>query len=139
MTDDDDSSALVLVQRLVVAYMQANVASRAERAVSVNEDLVLLHLASGPATSAELCRRLGLTSASMVHIVAGLEARGLLRRIPDATDGRRFLLYASKSAVASLFDADIAARLDDALGELKPAERRAVTDFLARAPSVLIP
>jgi DNA-binding MarR family transcriptional regulator len=136
---DDGNTTLSLVQRLVAAYMQLNVASRAAREVSVNEDLVLLHLAMGPATSADLCRRIGITSASMTNIVAGLEARGLLRRLPDATDGRRILLYASKSAIASLDDEDIDRQLEALLGEFEPSDRRAIDRFLARAVDVLIP
>lgn len=135
--NDTHTDPLILVQRLVAAYMQWSVAPRAARSVSVNEDLVLLHLSAGPSTSAELCRRIGISSASMTHIVAGLEARGLLRRVRDASDGRRILLYVSKSAISGLQDEDLAKQLEGLLEGLGPRDRRAVTTFLERAADLM--
>lgn len=132
-----DGSTLTLTQRLVTAYMQRNVGSRAARSLSMNEDLVLLHLVAGPTTSAELCRRIGITSASMTHLVAGLDSRGLLRRVPDPSDGRRVLLYPTKAAVAGLDDAHLGGELDALIADLGAHERRVVEDFLDRAAAIM--
>ena len=139
MTDEEHNSAttLVLVQQLVAAYLQHNVALRSARSLSVNEDLVLTHLASAPATSAELCRRIGISSASMAHIVARLHARGLLRRLPDETDRRRILLYASTSAIAGLDDPELAERIEQLMDGFTKRERRAVRTTLREAADLL--
>lgn len=139
VTEQEHNSAttLVLVQQLVAAYLQHNVASRSARSLSVNEDLVLMHLATAPATSAELCRRIGISSASMAHIVAGLDARGLLRRLPDEADKRRILLYASKAAIAGFDDPELAKRIEQLMDGFTKRERSAVRTALREAADLL--
>ena len=53
----------------------------------------------GPATSAELAREAQLTPQSMGTTVAGLTARGLIRRDRDPGDGRRVVLSISRDGL----------------------------------------
>src|SRR5215467_1197575 len=46
----------------------------------------------GPATSADLAKLEQISPQSMGATLAGLEARGLVTRSPDPSDGRRILL-----------------------------------------------
>lgn len=137
MTGPPAPSVLELVQRIVATYLEHRVPSRAVRSVTMNEDLVLLHLSSAPSTNAELCRKIGITSASMSHLVAALERRGLLRRLPDLDDRRKVLVYASKSAISELHDEELERELDELLQHLEPGERQAVVEVLVRTANVL--
>lgn len=49
----------------------------------------------GPAAAADLARREQISPQSMGATLAELESRGLVKRAPDATDGRRILLSIS--------------------------------------------
>jgi DNA-binding MarR family transcriptional regulator len=57
----------------------------------------------GPATSAELARQEQISPQSMGATLAALEARGLLSRTPDPSDGRRVLLSVSDAGAAVLW------------------------------------
>jgi DNA-binding MarR family transcriptional regulator len=64
-------------------------AAAASQELSWTEAAVLVRLASGPATTAELARAEGMKPQSMGTTVAALEERGLLERKPHPTDGRQ--------------------------------------------------
>lgn len=85
-----------------------------------------------PAT--ELARASMLTSGAMTNRIDRLEARGLVVRIPDATD-RRGVNVRLTDAGRRLTDAAIEARLAAANGQLamlSAQERRAVSDSLRK-------
>jgi DNA-binding MarR family transcriptional regulator len=83
------------------------------------EILVLLYDA-GAATSAELSRGIGITTASMARIVPKLEGGGWIERTADERDARRTLLLPTK-------------QLSRAIEELD--ERRAAAGIRPTAPS----
>jgi MarR family transcriptional regulator, 2-MHQ and catechol-resistance regulon repressor len=58
--------------------------------LSVSRFNLLRHLAeNGPLTATDLCRKLLCDKANVTRLLAGLEQDGLVRREPDAADGRR--------------------------------------------------
>jgi len=66
--------------------------------LSLPEAMVLSRLdRNGPDTVSGLARWEQITPQAMGSTVAGLQARGLLRRIPDPHDGRRQLLSLSEA------------------------------------------
>jgi DNA-binding MarR family transcriptional regulator len=58
----------------------------------------------GPATSSALARQEQISAQSMGATLAGLEARGLVARTADPTDGRRILLSISPAGRKLLND-----------------------------------
>lgn len=76
---------------------------------------------------------LGLSSAATTGLVDRLARTGLARRRPDPADRRRVLVSLTPQALA--FGAEhlrpILERTTQAAGELSPAQRAAVHDFLA--------
>lgn len=112
-----DRSLFAAVVRLLARSEQFATRWRTEMDVTGNEHQVLLQLiVHGPLKSAELSRRIGVTTASMTAIVASLERKGLVHRVADEHDRRSFLLYVTKQALASI--AAATQELDDRLGRL---------------------
>lgn len=126
-----------MVRRLVLAFLQRSVSWRTEQNLTVNEDLVLQHLTSEPRASADLCRRIGIKSASMTHIIAGLEQRNLVRRVPHPTDGRQVLLYVTKAALKVRADAQMLLDLDALFAQLPASDQRRIEKFLEAASQQL--
>lgn len=94
--------------------------------LSWSERLVIGRLArSAPMTTADLARAEGMKPQSMGTTVAGLEARGLVRREPHPTDGRQSLLGLTTEGSAlrgAIRDAK-QAWLEKAIDELEPHDR----------------
>jgi len=66
---------------------------KAEGEITLPESSALARLdRGGPATSSELARQEQISPQSMGATLAGLEARGLVARRPDPTDGRRAVM-----------------------------------------------
>jgi DNA-binding MarR family transcriptional regulator len=87
----------------------------------------------GPATTAELARREQISPQAMGATVASLEQRGLVARVPDATDGRRSILAltpAGQTAIHSGRSA-IADRIAAALEESFSSQERAILEAAA--------
>jgi DNA-binding MarR family transcriptional regulator len=59
---------------------------------------------SGPASSAELARRVQITAQAMGVTLGGLRTRGLVERRPDPDDGRRALLTVTDAGRRALED-----------------------------------
>jgi DNA-binding MarR family transcriptional regulator len=136
-SESPEAETTALIRRVVMAYLHRTVAWRLEQCLSLHEDVVLTYLGSQPATSADLCRRIGITSASMTHIVAGLERRGLIRRLPHPTDGRSILLYSTKSSISMRAQDGVAHDIESAMAGCSPEQHAAVTEFLRRAAEQL--
>jgi DNA-binding MarR family transcriptional regulator len=88
----------------------------------------------GPATTAELARRDQITPQAMGATVASLERRGLVRRRPDAADGRRSILNLTPAGQAAIGTgrSAIADRVAGALAESFTTEEIATLDAAAR-------
>jgi DNA-binding MarR family transcriptional regulator len=74
-----------------------------------SEVLIQVHSA-GAITAAEVCRIIGITTASMTRIVAHLEHDGWLLRIRDDADARRLILQPTKQLVRAVEDLQYALR-----------------------------
>lgn len=66
------------------------------------ETLRLLALAGGPLTPAELATSEFLSTATMTTVLATLERRGLVKRSPHPTDGRKVLMSTTPAAAEVL-------------------------------------
>jgi DNA-binding MarR family transcriptional regulator len=58
----------------------------------------------GPMTSSALARLEQISAQSMGATVAGLEARGLVRRSADPRDGRQFVISPTKAGMRALWN-----------------------------------
>jgi DNA-binding MarR family transcriptional regulator len=65
-------------------------------------DLVALVVSSGPTSVKSLVADLGLPRSTMTAIVDRLEARGLIKRLPNPQDRRSVILEATPSALEAL-------------------------------------
>ena len=105
----------------------------------VSEAHALLEIARhGPLNSTELTKRLQLEKSTVSRIVAKLEGRGWVRRLPHAGDGRVTLLEltaAGRKADAAIAEARHR-RMSALLERVPPAERATLLralDTLVRA------
>ena len=89
-----------LVSRAAVIY-HSKVAERFGLGATDMKALDLIQ-ASGPITPADLAERLGFAPASVTAMMDRLEAKGLLRRVPHPSDGRRLLVEFHPGAMAVL-------------------------------------
>ncbi|THV30950.1 MarR family transcriptional regulator [Glycomyces paridis] len=64
----------------------------------------------GRMTSGELAAKTGLTTGATTRLIDRLEARGLVRRVPDPADRRRVLVEAVEAQGVDLDDALAPAR-----------------------------
>ncbi len=71
------------------------------------EVLVQVH-AAGAITAAEVCRVIGITTASMTRIIAHLERDGWLLRIRDSADARRLILQPTKQMARAIEELEVA-------------------------------
>jgi DNA-binding MarR family transcriptional regulator len=80
----------------------------------------------GPASQAELGRRIGLDRSDVTAAVADLERGGFARRMPDPDDRRRNLVTITDAGTRHLdiIATEIREAQDELLAPLKPAERR---------------
>lgn len=67
------------------------------------EVLIQIH-AAGAITAADVCRIIGITTASMTRIVGHLEQVGWLLRIRDGADARRLILQPTKKLARGMDD-----------------------------------
>lgn len=103
---DLDTGEIAAALRLSVGLLL-----RRLRQVPTGDDLTLPESAAlarldrgGPATAAALARLEQISPQSMGATLAGLEARGLVRRAPDPEDGRRVILSITDAGLQLLRD-----------------------------------
>jgi DNA-binding MarR family transcriptional regulator len=89
----------------------------------------------GPLTLGELAAAEGVRSATMSGIVNGLEADGLVRRAPHASDGRSVLIAANEPG-RSLLERARARRVDLVASKLDGLDAEEL-DLLRRAAELL--
>jgi DNA-binding MarR family transcriptional regulator len=76
-----------------------------EGELSLPESSALARLdRGGPATASELAKREQISPQSIGATLAALEARGMIDREPDPSDGRRVILSLSKRGAQALHD-----------------------------------
>ncbi|MGZ5181136.1 MAG: MarR family winged helix-turn-helix transcriptional regulator [Ramlibacter sp.] len=85
-------------------------------------------------TSRQLCSTLGILPPNLVGLVATLEKRGLIERMPHPTDGRATGLHATAAGQKLMRQAErTAAELEaDAARRLSPAETRTLLRLLRK-------
>ena len=86
----------------------------------------------GPTGLTELSRELGLSHSTASGIVDRLEARGLVERTPDETDGRRRTIAVTSKVerYVRLIEQGPVGRVAAAIEALGPHERRTITQSL---------
>jgi len=83
---------LALAYQRYVEELHAELATTGVSEVGRSDGYVFRALDEGPLTVSVLAGRLGVSKQGAAQIVADMEARGLVRRRPDPTDGRARLL-----------------------------------------------
>ncbi|SFI79336.1 DNA-binding transcriptional regulator, MarR family [Amycolatopsis regifaucium] len=63
-----------------------------------NDGVVFQHVLAGPLSISALAGRMGVTQQAASKVVAELERRGLLRRVPDPADARTRWLHLTETA-----------------------------------------
>jgi DNA-binding MarR family transcriptional regulator len=87
---------------------------------------------SGPVTPADLARLSGLAPASVTALLDRLERKGVARRTPHPTDGRRFLVEIDPGHMArsQIVFTDLVLQLKELAEEFDDDELAAVVRFL---------
>ncbi|MGH2354920.1 MAG: MarR family winged helix-turn-helix transcriptional regulator [Chloroflexota bacterium] len=95
----------------------------------------------GPLTLTELSRELGMSHSTASGIVDRLQARGLVRRTPDATDRRRTRITVTEQVDDYVHELEGGppGRLAGALARASPDQRRAIRDALRLLRELLEP
>src|SRR5262245_49860795 len=110
-------------------------AALAEEGMRRHHYAVLAALADhGPASQADLGRRLWIDRKDLHAVVADLEAAGLISRVRDDADRRRNVVAVTPAAAATLerLDRRVAAAQEEFLAPLDAAERDELLRLLAR-------
>ena len=136
MGADDKIAAQALALRLIVGRLSRRIRrifTDSGDGAAFLELGVLDHLARAGATSpSSLSDSEGVTSAAIAEILRGMEARGLVTRAKDPSDGRRIVVTLTAAGTQSLADRDVAVlrRLQDVLRDVLSADERAAIEQL---------
>ncbi|MFE0513961.1 MarR family winged helix-turn-helix transcriptional regulator [Streptomyces sp. NPDC058964] len=129
-----DAAPLAAALRLAVARITRRLRqAHAVGDVSLSGVSVLARLAgAGPGTPGSLAELERVRPQAMASTLAGLEQRGLVRRAPHATDGRRAIVSITEEGRIMLEErrCESVGRLAHALEDLTPRERRVLQDAL---------
>jgi DNA-binding MarR family transcriptional regulator len=95
---------------------------------------LLCRLTAEPVGMSELGAALHLEKSSLSGLVARVERRGLVTRVPDPHDRRacRIALTAEGRTAARRAHREIVARLEERAGNVSPAERRHLVGLATR-------
>lgn len=115
--------------------VQASLERRAgEQGLSMTQTRLLGVLRDRRPTMNELAKMLDLDKSSVTGLVARAERRGLVSRVPSATDRRAVLVQladrgrALVSQVSTVFEADVTTLV----GSLTPSDRASLTRLVSR-------
>ncbi|MER5911439.1 MarR family transcriptional regulator [Streptomyces sp. NPDC001982] len=129
-----DTAPLAAALRLAVARITRRLRqAHAVGDVSLSGVSVLARLAgAGPDSPGALAEVERVRPQAMASTLAGLEQRGLVRRSPDAADGRRVIVTITDEGRTVLEHrrSESVSRLTRALGEFTPQEREVLRDAL---------
>ncbi|MEU3984428.1 MarR family transcriptional regulator [Streptomyces sp. NPDC026672] len=129
-----DTVPLAAALRLAVARITRRLRqAHAVGDVSLSGVSVLARLAgAGPDSPGSLAALERVRPQAMATTLAGLEQRGLVRRTPDATDGRRTIVVITDDGRTVLEQrrSESVGRLAHALAEFTPRERAVLHDAL---------
>ncbi len=106
----------------------------AENDLSLTQVRVLAILRDRRLRMSDLVDYLGLEKSTLTGLVARAEKRGLLRRTPNATDGRAVDVFLSEEglALAERGARDLAGYLSPLINVLSPGERDQLRELLAK-------
>jgi DNA-binding MarR family transcriptional regulator len=124
-TDETALDFLLALHRLVRSLRR----SAESPSLHPTQLLVLVHLAEvGPARIGELAARVSCSQPTATTVTNGLEAAGLVRRIPDTSDGRAIRVQLTDAGRATLLAIakDHAGQLRRRLDELDESDRQLV-------------
>ncbi|MBW6400255.1 MarR family winged helix-turn-helix transcriptional regulator [Roseomonas sp. HJA6] len=90
---------------------------------------VFRHIAPGGSRLTVLAERAGMTKQSMAYLVEGLQEAGLLRSLPDPSDGRARIVRLTARGEAALdtllaLSAEAETRVAERIGEKRAAKLR---------------
>lgn len=133
---DVEKRVLIALPNWVNAISQLN-RLIAERMGVTASDLDCLHVLNqqGPATAAELARRVGLTPGSVSRMIDRLDAAGCIKRINDPQDRRRVLIEPTSDGltrIAAYYDG-LTARAHDDLAVFRTEELNTLLQFIERS------
>ncbi|HEX4723395.1 MAG TPA: MarR family transcriptional regulator [Pseudonocardiaceae bacterium] len=142
--DSADDTALDLL--LAVHNLVRSVRRRsASPGLSPTQLLVLVHLVDvGPARIGELAARVSCSQPTATTVATSLESAGLVRRVPDTSDGRAITLHITDAGRNTLMTIarDQAEQLRQRLDQLDDADRdlvRSAVPVLRRMASPASP
>jgi DNA-binding MarR family transcriptional regulator len=124
-TEDTALDLLLALHRLMRSLRR----TAASPGLHPTQLLVLVHLSeAGPARIGELAARVCCSQPTATMVANGLESAGLVRRIPDMSDGRAILLHLTDAGRDTLLTIarSQADRLQQRLDELDDADREIV-------------
>jgi DNA-binding MarR family transcriptional regulator/GNAT superfamily N-acetyltransferase len=107
---------------------------------SLTEARVLFEVANREeATASDFSRELGLDPGYLSRILAGLERRGLIQKVPSESDGRRRILSLTPDGVEAfaLLDARSREEVAELLGDLPEGEQRRLLEAMRTIEGVL--
>jgi DNA-binding MarR family transcriptional regulator len=124
-TDETALDFVLALHRLVRSLRR----SAASPGLHPTQLLVLVHLVEfGPSRIGELAARVSCSQPTATTVTNGLEAAGLVRRVPDTSDGRAIRVQLTEAGRATLLAIakDQAGQLRRRLDELDEADRQVV-------------
>jgi DNA-binding MarR family transcriptional regulator len=137
-TTNDTALDLLLAMHNLVRSVRRRSASPG---LSPTQLLVLVHLVDvGPTRIGELAARVSCSQPTATTVATSLESAGLVRRVPDASDGRAITLHITEAGRSTLITIarDQATQLRELLAQLDDADRdlvRAAVPVLRRMAS----
>lgn len=125
-------------RRLFAANDRLRATMRRVVGLSVHEEMTLLLLDQGITAPSRLSRAIGMTTAGMTNLLDRMEADGLLRREPHATDKRRVLVTLTKKGYRTRISyAAVSAELARLAASYPADESAAIGRFLEHAVAEL--
>jgi DNA-binding MarR family transcriptional regulator len=127
--------ALYRLNRMLAEHVRAHVAEVANLDVA---DFMVLQAAKREVSPSELAQRLSTHPAATSRTISSLVRAGLVRRMSDLDDGRRFLVSLTAEGrrvtdlIAARIEPDLQAQLDR-LGSTRSAELLAALSALLEA------